>query len=129
LVDFNDIYKTLNYFKINYSTSVNMDFNLTKLLAAVNSKFSHPKSGAVEFNLTEDNMILAYMGNVAYFFDYKKLQEVLDINVFDEYRKEETQSLINELLSKHIINQLRAASGRKIYPEIKTHPSDLNTHD
>jgi len=106
-----------------------MDFNLTKLLQAVNRKFSHPKSGAVEFNLIENNMILAYMGNVAYFFDYKKLQEVLDINGFDQYRKEETQDLINELLSKHIINQFGAARGSKDYPEIKTHPSDLNTHN
>lgn len=106
-----------------------MNFNLTKLLEVINTKFSHPKEGAVEFLLTEHQDIVAKLDNVTYYFTYQKLQEVLYGNDFDQFFKEDTQQLINDLLSKHIINQLRASLGRKTYPEVKTLPSDLNQHD
>ena len=54
-----------------------MDFNLSKLLKAINGKFSYPKDGAVEFLLAEE-CIIAKMGEVGYYFDHKKLQAVLD---------------------------------------------------
>ena len=104
-----------------------MDFNLSKLLKAINGKFSYPKDGAVEFLLAEEG-IIAKMGEVAYYFDHKKLQAVLDGNEFNGYYRDETQDLANELLSKHIINQLQASLGRKVFPEIKTISSDLNQH-
>jgi hypothetical protein len=105
-----------------------MNFNLSGLLKAINSKISSPTVEAVKFYLTEDNMILAKMGEVSYYFDYKKLQMVLDGNEFNHYYKDDTQEKINELLSKHVINQLTAANGEKWYPEIKTVFSDINTH-
>lgn len=104
-----------------------MDFNLTKLLKAVNTKFSYPKDGAVEFLLAKEG-IIAKMGEVTYYFDHEKLQAVLDGNGFNGYYKDETQDLANEILSKHIINQLQASLGKKVYPEIKTISSDLNQH-
>jgi hypothetical protein len=57
------------------------------------------------------------------------LQEVLDENGFDHYYKDDTIEKINDLLSKHIINQLTAATGKKAYQEIKTVLSDLNKWD
>lgn len=106
-----------------------MDFNLSALLDATNSKFEQPLHAPVKFHLTEDGWILAKMGEVAYFFNYKKLRAVLDGNNFDHYHKEDTQEKINELLSRHIINQVTAGRGKKIYPEIKTVKGDPNNWD
>ena len=103
-----------------------MNFNLSDLQNAVNDKFEQPLNTPVKFYLTDDCYILSKFGEVAYFFNYEKLQEVLDVNGFTHYYQEKTAELINELLSKHIINQITAARGYKLYPEIKTVMSDLN---
>lgn len=105
-----------------------MDFNLTEILTAMNKKFSKDSPVLAEFSLTKDNWILANLGNVAYFFNYEKLQLVLDDNNYTNYYKEETRSEINELLSKHILNQLTASHGEKWFPEIKTSLGDNNKH-
>ena len=102
-----------------------MDFNLNALQKAVNQKFVEPKSEPVEFHLTDDCTIKAKFGNVVYFFTYQKLEEVLYFNGFDYYYKEDTQEQLTELLSKHIMNQLNAARGKKLYREIKSAPGDL----
>ncbi len=110
-----------------------MDFNLTEILTVMNKKFSKDSPVFAEFSLTKDEMnkdwILANLGNVAYFFDYEKLQLVLDDNKFDNYYKEETRGQINELLAKHILNQLTAAHDKKWFPEIKVSLGDPNTRD
>lgn len=100
-----------------------MDFNLSKLLNAVNMKLIG--NSPIEFKLTEDGTILSKMGEVSYYFDYKKLQAVLDENEFNHYYKDDTQDKACDLLSKHILNQLFAANGKKQFPEIKTLSSDL----
>lgn len=102
-----------------------MNFNLSALNKSVNNKFVEPENEPVEFHLIPEGDILAKFGNVVYFFTYKKLQEVLDVNEFDHYYKEDTQEQINDLLSKHIMNQINAARGKKLYPEIKTASGDL----
>lgn len=98
-----------------------MDFNLNTLQKAVNEKFVKPLHTPVQFHLTDSGYILAKFGEVAYFFNYEKLKDVLAVNNFDHYYKEDTQYQVNELLSKHIINQLRASLGLKSTQRSKQH--------
>jgi hypothetical protein len=102
-----------------------MDFNLSALQKAVNQKFVEPENEPVEFHLTDDSTIKAKFGNVVYFFTYQKLEVVLYFNGFTHYYKEDTQEQLTELLSRHIMNQINAGRGKKLYPEIKSAPGDL----
>lgn len=97
-------------------------FNLTKILNNLNTKI-HSHEG-IEL-LLDDDSISFRNGGVVYFCDHKKFMEVLEINNFD-YNKSDIEDLDIELLSMHIVNQLTASMGVKIYPEVKTLPSDLN---
>ena len=100
----------------------NIKFNLTKILNNLNTKIdSHD---GIELLLDNDSISFRN-GGVAYFCDHKKLIEVLEVNDFD-YNKSDVEDLDIDLLSKHIVNQLTASKGLKIYPEVKTLPSDLN---
>ncbi|AZB01909.1 hypothetical protein EG359_20965 [Chryseobacterium joostei] len=96
-----------------------MRFNLTKLLFAVNNKLSIPSGDEVELSIDSDSLLVVKMGEVTYFFDYKILQSILDKNGFNHYYRDETEELVIDILGKHIINELFASLGRKIYPEIK----------
>lgn len=100
----------------------NVKFNLTKILNNVNSKIQSYEG--VEL-LLDDISISFKTGEVSYYCDYNKLQEVLEVNGFD-YDNSDIVDLDIELISKHIVNQLTASLGKKIYPEVKTLPSDLN---
>lgn len=100
----------------------NLKFNLTKILNNINSKIQN--SEEIEI-LLDNNHISFRNGGVSYYCDYKKFQEVLEIHDFN-YHNSEKEGLDTELLSRHIINQLTASLGKKIYPDVKTLPSDLN---
>lgn len=98
-----------------------MYFSLNTLIFETNKKIVGSDPSAIVFKYGEDNIIRVSMGEVAYFFDYKKLYDVLQLNKIN-LREEKN---VYETLSKHIINQLMAARGHKVYPEIATLPSDL----
>ena len=98
-----------------------MRFNLTKILNNLNTKIDSHEGIQL---LLDDDLISFRNSGVVYFCDHKKFTEVLEINDFD-YNKSNIEDLDIELLSKHIVNQLTASMGLKIYPEVKTHPSDL----
>lgn len=100
----------------------NIKFNLTKILNNLNTKIK--SIDGIEL-LIDDKDISFRTGEVSYYCDFKKLQEVLEINEFD-YNNSDKEDLDVELLSKHIVNQLTASLGKKRYPEVKTLPSDLN---
>lgn len=100
----------------------NIKFNLTKILTNLNSKIESFEG--IEL-LLDDSSISFRNGGVSYYCDHKKFQDVLEINEFD-YNSSDIEDLDIELLSKHIVNQLTASLGKKIYPEVKTLPSDLN---
>lgn len=100
----------------------NIKFNLTKILNNLNTKIKNPEG--IELLLGDDSITFRN-GGVVYFCDHEKFIEVLEINNFD-YNKSDIEDLDVELLSKHIVNQLTASMGVKIYPEVKTLPSDLN---
>lgn len=98
-----------------------MYFNLNSLIFETNKKIVGSDPNAIVFKYGEDNEIRVSMGEVVYFFDHKKLHDVLvsnNINLQEE-------KIVYDTLSKHIINQLMASKGQKIYPEIATLSSDL----
>lgn len=103
----------------------NMTFNLSTIFDKVNKRVGY-QDIKVEFSIDKKGWIGASMGSVTYFFDHSKLQMVLDKNDFNTYFEDESAELINELLSKHIVNQLFASSGKKPFSEIKVVESDLN---
>jgi len=100
----------------------NIRFNLTKILNNVNKKIKSYEG--IELLLTDDNICFR-TGGVVYFCDHRKFQDVLKVNEFN-YSDSDIEDLDIELLSKHIVNQLTASIGKKVYPEVKTLPSDLN---
>lgn len=100
----------------------NIKFNLTKIINNLNTKIDSHEG----IELILDNDSISFInGGVSYFCNHKKFIEVLEINDFD-YNRSDIEDLDIELLSKHIVNQLTASMGVKIYPEVKTLPSDLN---
>ena len=98
-----------------------MDFNLNTLIFETNKRIVGDDPNTIVFKYLEGKEMRVSMGEVAYFFDYKKLIEVLEINNVDLRDGKN----IYEILSKHVINQLMASRGQKVYPEINTLSSDL----
>lgn len=97
-------------------------FNLGNILRYINSKVDDQ----IRIELLLDDCSIAFhMGGVMYFCDHKKLREILEINEF-RYGHSDIEDLDSELLGKYIMNQLFASEGKKFYPEVKTHLSDLN---
>lgn len=91
-------------------------FNLTKIMSLIRSKIKG--STEIELLLDSDSMLLIRNGSVSYYFTQESLQKVLDENSFDSYFKDETEELISDLTSKHIINELFKAMGTKVFPEV-----------
>lgn len=79
-----------------------MNFNLSTLLEVINRN----TDTAVDFLLTKDSKVLVKAGENGFSFDNEKLEDVLKENNFQYYHKPDTIEKINEILSKHIINQL-----------------------
>ncbi len=98
-----------------------MYLDLNTLIFETNKKIVGAEPNKIIFKYGEDNIIKVSMGEVVYFFDYQKLYEVL----ISHNIKLQEEKIVYDLLSKHIINQLMASTGKKIYPEVISLSSDL----
>jgi flagellar basal body-associated protein FliL len=103
-----------------------MKFNLTKILSSVNNKLAILTEDEVQLFLNEDNSIIVLMGKVTYLLNIKKLKTALKVINFEKYHKNETEDLVTELLSKHIVNQLMTSSGKMMFSQIKLTDLGLN---
>jgi hypothetical protein len=79
-----------------------MNFNLLALLEVINRN----SGTSVDLLLSKDSKVILKAGETAYTFDNEKLEDVLKDNSFNYFHQSDTIEKINEVLSKHIINQL-----------------------
>lgn len=93
--------------------------NLSEIGKNLDKYISGPTN--VEILFTSSDLIFR-TGSVNYYCDYIKLKEVLKLNQ-TEFSE---QDQVSDLISKHIVNQLNASIGQKVFKDVKTHPSDLN---
>lgn len=94
---------------------IKVGFNLIKILSLVKSNIKG--STEIELHLNNDNTLLIRNGGLAYYFNQEILQKVLNDNDFQTYFEDESQDLVSELISKHIINELYESMG-KAFPKI-----------
>jgi hypothetical protein len=96
-----------------------MNINLNKLIAEVNKKFVG-NANLVILEYMDDNQLRISIGDTSCFYFCNKFNNVLsahNANLKDE-------AVVYGILSKHIVNQLNASRGEKVYPEILTVKSD-----
>lgn len=92
-----------------------MDLNLTQLAIECRKLFrtSHQEF-PIEFFLCSDGSIKATMGETVFFFDYARMMNALQLNKVSFRVENEAY----QLYARYVVNNLRAAIGKKIYPEV-----------
>jgi hypothetical protein len=98
-----------------------MKINLNQLINSMNKLYNCKDNSLIIFELCDNNEIRVSKGEVAYFFNYQKLMEILEINKVDLKNPES----VYEVLSKHLSNQLSASIGKKVHPEILSTTTDF----
>ena len=89
------------YYNCSLNTKI-MNFNLSTLLEVVNRN----SGTTVDLLLSKESKVILKAGETVYTFDNEKLEDVLKDHSFNYFHRPDTAEKINEVLSKHIINQL-----------------------
>lgn len=92
------------YYNCSSNTKI-MNFNLSTLLEVVNRN----SGTTVSLLLSKESKVMLKAGETVYTFDNEILEDVLKDYSFNYFYQPDTAEKINEVLSRHIINQLTIA--------------------
>lgn len=98
-----------------------MQINLIYLHNYLNNKIFPKTPYQINIYLLNDNIINVSLEGVSTFYDNQRFCKILK----DNNAILTCENSVYEILSKHIINQWFACSGKKVNPEIKTSQGDF----